>query len=72
MIFLIDASVYVFRAYYSMLPDMTDRDGNASHAVFGFAKFIGDLLERARPQYIAVAFDQSLMRSFRNRIYPAY
>jgi DNA polymerase-1 len=72
LIFLVDASVYVFRAYYSMLPDMTDRDGNASHAVFGFAKFIGDLLERVRPQYIAVAFDQSLMRSFRNRIYPAY
>jgi 5'-3' exonuclease len=51
---------------------MVDRDGNPAHAVFGFARLLGDLIERARPKYIAVAFDQSLMRCFRNRIYPAY
>ncbi len=49
MIFLVDASVYVFRAYHSMLPDMRDRDGNPMHAVFGFARFLGDLIERVRP-----------------------
>jgi DNA polymerase I len=72
VIYLIDASVYVFRSYYSMPPDMTDRDGNPSHATFGFARFLGDLIERARPHYIAVAFDESLTTSFRNQIYPAY
>jgi 5'-3' exonuclease len=72
LIFLIDASVYVFRAYHSMLPDMVDRDGNAVHAVFGFARFIGDIIERVRPRYIAVAFDQRLSNSYRSRIYPAY
>jgi len=72
VIYLIDASVYVFRAYHSMLPDMTDRDGNASHAVFGFAKFLSDLVEYQRPEYIAVAFDQSLTSCFRSKIYPAY
>ena len=72
MIYLIDASVYVFRAYYSMPPDMTDRDGNPAHATFGFARFLGDLVERAKPHYIAVAFDESLTTSFRNQIYPAY
>jgi 5'-3' exonuclease len=72
VIYLIDASVYVFRAYYSMPPDMTDRDGQPAHALFGFARFLGDLIERARPQYMAVAFDESLTSSFRNRIYPAY
>lgn len=72
MIYLIDASVYVFRAYHSMLPDMADRDGNPSHAVFGFAKFLSDLVERVRPEYIAVAFDKSLTSCFRSRIYPAY
>lgn len=72
MIYLVDASVYVFRAYYSMPPDMLDRDGNAAHATFGFARFICDLLERAKPKHIAVAFDESLETSFRNRIYPAY
>ena len=72
MIYLVDASVYVFRAYYSMPPDMLDRDGHAAHATFGFARFLCDLIERARPQRIAVAFDESLETSFRNRIYPAY
>jgi len=72
LIFLIDASVYVFRAYHSMLPDMVDRDGNPVHAVFGFARFVGDLIERVRPQYIAVAFDQRLSNSYRSRIYPPY
>ncbi|MGP8032798.1 MAG: 5'-3' exonuclease H3TH domain-containing protein [Steroidobacteraceae bacterium] len=72
MIFLVDASVYVFRAWHSMLPDMRDCDGNPTHAVFGFARFIGDLIERVRPNYIAVAFDQRRSDSYRSRIYPAY
>jgi len=72
VIYLIDASVYVFRAYYSMPPEMMDRDGHPAHATFGFARFIGDLIERTKPQYIAVAFDESLTTSFRNQIYPAY
>ncbi|NCW56902.1 MAG: exodeoxyribonuclease IX [Gammaproteobacteria bacterium] len=72
VVYLIDASVYVFRAYYSMPPDMLDRDGNPAHAIFGFARFLGDLIERARPRYLAVAFDESLASSFRNRIDPAY
>lgn len=72
MIYLIDASVYIFRAYYSMPPDMQDPDGNPVHAVFGFARFLSDLIERAKPEYIAVAFDESLESSFRNRLYPPY
>jgi DNA polymerase I len=72
LIFLVDASVYVFRAYHSMLPDMRDRDGHSMHAVFGFARFLGDLIERVRPKYMAVAFDQRRSNSYRSRIYPAY
>ncbi|MBV8743285.1 MAG: hypothetical protein JOZ12_15965 [Sinobacteraceae bacterium] len=72
MIFLIDASVYVFRAYHSALPGMVDRDGNPVHAVFGFARFLGDLIERVRPRYMAVAFDQRLANSYRSRVYPPY
>jgi DNA polymerase I len=72
VIFLVDASVYVFRAYHSMLPDMRDRDGNSTHAVFGFARFLGDLIERVRPTHIAVAFDQRRSSSYRSRLYPAY
>jgi len=55
-----------------MLPDMVDRDGNPVHAVFGFARFLGDLIERVRPRYIAVAFDQRAANSYRSRLYPPY
>ncbi|MFZ9708382.1 MAG: 5'-3' exonuclease [Steroidobacteraceae bacterium] len=72
MVYLIDASVYVFRAYYSLPPDMVDPDGQPVHALFGFARFLGDLIERAKPRYLAVAFDESLATSFRNRIDPQY
>lgn len=72
MIYLIDASVYLFRAYHALPPDMLDRDGNPTHAVFGFARMLGDLIERARPKYMAVAFDFNVTRCFRKSIYPAY
>ena len=74
VVYFIDASYFIFRAYYSMPPDMVDADGNATHALYGFARFLSDLLEQVRPERIGVAFDTSLRSetSFRNRIYPAY
>lgn len=57
-----------------MPPDMVDSNGNATHALYGFARFLSDLLETVRPERIGIAFDQSLRSetSFRNGIYPAY
>ena len=72
MLYLIDASVYVFRAYHSPLPEMLDAERRPVHAVFGFARFVGDLIERTRPQFVAVAFDRRLASSYRNEIYPPY
>ena len=69
---LIDASYFVFRAYYSVGLEMTDGDGMPVNALYGFGRFLGDLLEEARPEHVAVAFDESLATSFRNDIYPAY
>lgn len=69
---LIDASFFVFRAYYSIPPEMADGEGRPVNAVYGFARFLSDLLESERPEFLAVAFDESLSSSFRNRIYPAY
>jgi DNA polymerase I len=74
LVYHIDASYFIFRAYHSMPPDMVDRDGNATHALYGFARFISDFLEQVRPERIGVAFDESLRgeTSFRAGIYPAY
>lgn len=72
MLHLVDASYFVFRAYYSVTPEMVDADGRPVNALYGFARFMCDLLERARPEHVAVAFDESLESSFRNEIYPPY
>jgi len=74
VVYYIDASYFIFRAYHSMPPDMVDGDGNATHALYGFARFLSDLLEQVRPERIGVAFDLSTRQetSFRNSIYPAY
>ena len=72
MQYLIDASVYVFRAYYSMPDDMVDEQGNPVNALYGFCRFLGDFLEQENPEHVAVLWDESLTTSFRNDIYPDY
>lgn len=69
---LIDASIYVFRAWHSMPREFFDTDGAPVNAVHGFTRFLCDFLERVQPTHVAVAFDESLTSSFRNAIYPAY
>ena len=72
MQYLIDASVYVFRAYYSMPDDMVDEQGNPINALYGFCRFLGDFIEQVNPEHMAVLWDESLASSFRNDIYPDY
>ena len=69
---LVDASMYVFRAWHSMPDEFHDADGWPTNAVQGFARFLLELLERERPTHIAIAFDESLDSCFRNALYPAY
>lgn len=69
---LIDASLYVFRAWHSVPAEFFDVDGRPVNAVYGFTRFLLDFIEQARPTHAAVAFDESLTSSFRNGIYPHY
>ena len=74
VVYHVDASYFIFRAYHSMPSDMVDPDGNATNALYGFARFLSDLVEQVRPERIGVAFDHGPggETSFRNGIYPAY
>ncbi|HEY1036560.1 MAG TPA: 5'-3' exonuclease H3TH domain-containing protein [Pseudoxanthomonas sp.] len=71
-LYLVDASLYVFRAWHSMPDEFQDADGWPTNAVHGFARFLLELLEKERPAHIAIAFDEALDSCFRNRLYPAY
>lgn len=72
MVYLIDASVYVFRAWHAWPDSLADADGNPTHALYGFARFLSELLEHRAPSHVAVAFDESHGRGARCRLYPAY
>jgi len=71
-VLLIDASVYIFRAWYSLPDQFTDAEGRPTNAVYGFARFLCDLIERTGAASAAVAFDESLTESFRTDIFPDY
>ncbi len=71
-VYLVDASIYIFRAYFSLPDSMTDADGNPINALQGFAGFLAGLLEDTGAEHMAVVFDESLTTSFRNDIYPEY
>jgi DNA polymerase-1 len=67
---LIDGSVYIFRAYYSM-PSMHAPDGTPTNAAYGFANTLIKYCSDTALTHAAVAFDHS-GSSFRNRLFPEY
>lgn len=69
---LIDASPYIFRAYYSIPDSMRDSEGKPCNAIYGFINFLFQIINQAKPEFIAIAFDDKLSSSFRNEIYPEY
>ncbi len=71
-VYLIDASVYIFRAYFSLPDSLQNSAGEPINAVQGFAGFLQGLLSQTQAEQVAVAFDESLTTSFRNELYPAY
>lgn len=71
-LYLIDAAVFIFRAYHSVPLSVTDGNGMPVNALHGFARFIGDLVEQVGPTHVAVAFDERLASSYRCRLFPAY
>ncbi len=69
---LVDASPYIFRAFFSLPESIKSRDGKPAAAVYGFAGFLLKLIADERPTHLGIAFDRSLTTSFRNQLYPAY
>ena len=72
-VYLVDASIYVYRAWFSVPDEFSTRDGEPTNAAYGFTGFLCSLLEQAESAHIGIAFDESLRTTgYRNEIYPAY
>ncbi len=70
--YLIDSSIYIFRAWFTLPDTLTNHRGEPVNAVYGFIDFVGTFLEETQTKHVSFAFDQSLTSSFRNSIYPPY
>lgn len=71
-IYLIDGHALVFKMYYALLRHpMINSKGVDTSILFGFTKYILELIEREKPTHFAVAFDPP-GGTFRNNLYPEY
>ena len=71
-LFLIDGHALVFKMYYAFLRrPMVNSKGADMSILFGFTKYLLEMLEREKPTHVAVAFDPP-GGTFRNQMYPEY
>jgi 5'-3' exonuclease len=71
-LFLVDSSIFVFRAWFGPEPERTGLSGEPNQAFVGFCDFVYRLLSEQAPSRVVFAFDQSLAKSARKEIYPDY
>ena len=71
-LFLIDGHALVFKMYYAFLRrPMINSKGADMSILYGFTKYLLEMIEREKPTHLAVAFDPP-GGTFRNEMYPAY
>lgn len=69
---LIDGHALMFRMYYAFIRrPMINSKGEDTSVIFGFTKYLLDLIAREQPTHIAVAFDPPC-KTFRHEAYPEY
>ena len=71
-LFLIDGHALVFKMYYAFLRrPMINSKGADMSILYGFTKYLLEMVEREQPTHLAVAFDPP-GGTFRNELYPDY
>ena len=71
-LFLIDGHALIFRMYYAFLRrPMINSKGADMSILFGFTKYILELIEKEKPTHLAIAFDPP-GGTFRHEMYPEY
>ncbi|MGE4345988.1 MAG: DNA polymerase I [Flavobacteriaceae bacterium] len=71
-LFLLDAYALIFRGYYAFIKNpRINSKGLDTSAVMGFMNSLLDVINREKPEYLAVAFDNGGSQ-IRNEMYPQY
>lgn len=70
--YIIDASIYIFKYFFTMPDRWFASNGRPTETVYGYALWLYRFLRDQKPQKIVACFDESLSSCFRNDIYPDY
>ena len=71
-LYLIDGHALIFRMYYAFLRrPMINSKGEDTSILFGFTKYLLELIAREQPTHLAVMFDPPA-KTFRHELYPDY
>jgi len=71
-LYIIDASIFIFRYYFSMPTLWHTGDGRPTETVYGYAGWLIRFLQALQPSNVVACFDESLKSCFRNEIYSGY
>ena len=67
---LVDGFGLIFRAYFAIPTTLSTASGEQTNAVYGFAAMLLDVLQKRKPDYVAIALETG--KTFRHDLYPAY
>jgi DNA polymerase I len=71
MFYVIDGHALAYRQFFALnAANFTTRAGEPTNAIFGFARTLLDILQKDKPDYLAVSFDMGL--SGRDQLYGEY
>jgi DNA polymerase-1 len=71
MFYIIDGHALAYRQFFALpVASFSTRAGEPTNAVYGFARTLLDILQKEKPEYIAVSFDEGL--SGRDELYGEY
>lgn len=71
-LFLVDSSIFVYRAWFGPERDRVNLVQQPNQAFVGFSDFVYRLLTEQAPRRLVFAFDESLSSSTRKSIYAGY
>lgn len=71
-IFLFDAYALIYRSYYAFIKrPMINSKGFNTSAIYGFVNTLTEIMNREKPEYVAVVFDPPFP-TFRHKLYHQY
>lgn len=70
-LYIVDASSYIFRAYYGLQSELTAPDGTPTHATYAFVQMIRSLANTFKTKRILLVWDRK-EPSYRAKIYKDY